>query len=307
MSLFAAAFLASSAAVVQANRTLCMTQLTRNPALLLFHRPTRRLLLIKAGRKIRQITVAGTVENMLPDGVYTILREREDLLRSRFQFSPAVGPRIAWKGKVLFAEGPMSQVANSRPIRLPLAFAKDLVRMTSPGAVLVVASSPSAVQLFDTIGLFDANELASAAQPNCRPAAGWKPQVEISPEFPVAVIISERDRAAYVYEGGDLRGVYSLYVRYPHRETGRHLFIAVKPDKSKPRRSWQALSLAGGGFVVAPPVTQADNVLNRFEFEREFQSGIDAYINRGVVLLVIERSARGESKSDRLITLLRAD
>ncbi len=295
------------ASSARAEVAVCTEQIERNTVVLLFHRPTIRLLVIKSGRKTNQIILTKqATSEMLPDGVYSILRERSDPSHSRFRFVPrTVRTRIAWRGKALFAEGSMRRLAKAKGLRVPKQFAKELLRVTAPGAVLVVASNPSALKLFDDIGFFHEEDLANDAPNKCGPRQNnWRPQVAASPDDHVAIVISERDRTAYVYEGGELRSVHKVSVRYPHRDTGRHLFVAIKTDKSKADQVWLALSLAGGGFEIAPPVKQAKDVLDRFEFERGAQGSLDEYINRGVVLLVVERSARGESKAEGLITLL---
>lgn len=289
---------------------LCVSRKVPNPVLLLLHKPSHKLHVIKSGRKIKSINLSksGFVPSY-PAGVYVILKEKESSKFARWSFAPTKARyQTLWKGRALSAEATVSKLQRWQGVSVPLQHAQDLLRITRPGAILVVADSHSSLGEFESIDLFDETELGAAAAKSCRMAVTtWKPTVKRSPDEPISIVVSERDSRVYIFEGNELLDSFHAQVAYPHRETGRHVYIAIKPLSKSEDRRWLALSLAGGGHVRAPPVRQAKDVLDRFTFEENAQRMIDDYFNRGVVLVVSERSVRAVGLEDDLITLMHSD
>lgn len=308
--LFSCSCILSNGSWANTPERLCVSRKVPNPVMLLLHKPSHKLHVIKSGRKIKSINLSksGFVPSY-PAGVYVILKEKASSKFARWSFAPTKARyQTLWKGRALSTEATVAKLQRWQGVFVPPQHAQDLLRITRPGAILVVADSHSSLGEFESIELFDEAELGAAVAKSCEISVTmWQPTVKKLPDEPISIVVSERDSRVYVFEGNELLESFHAKVAYPHRETGRHVYIAIKPLSKAEDRRWLALSLAGGGHVRAPPVRQAKDVLDRFAFEEAAQSMIDDHFNRGVVLVVSERSVRAIGLEDDLITLMHSD
>jgi len=286
---------------------LCVTTTTYNPVVLLLHKPSHTLHVIKSGRRVNKIKLKENKRiDQYPAGVYTVLQESGNPKYARFSFTDpdAISKTTRWRGRALVAEADVATLQKLTGIPVPAIHVKMLLRLTKPGAVLVVADSHSTLGQFEEIDLFADEELSDARQVTCvRQSPNWRSQVVKAPDIPASILISERDARVYLYSGGRVEDSFRARIRYPHVDTGRHVYVAIKPQSNSEERRWMAISLAGGGFIQAPPVKRAQHVLDRFMFDDEAQSAIDTYFDRSVVLVVAERGAVGRGRDRDLITL----
>jgi len=303
--------LLSNAGIAETRIQACTVSTTSNPVILLLHKPSRLLHVIKSGRKIRKITLKDNPRiDAFPPGVYTILDESGNPKYARFSFAApdALAPKTTWSGHALVAEGDLVKLQSLAGIPIPQKFIRELLDLTKPGAVLVVADSHSTLGKFEDVALFEDQDLAPAKQSTCvKSQKKWQPNVIKAPDMPASILISEQDARVYLYEGGRVQSTYRAEIRYPHVDTGRHVYVAIKPFAKSNERQWLAISLAGGGFIQAPPVHRAQHVLKRFSFDSDAQSAIDSYFDRSVVLVVAERGVVSQRRDQDFITLLASE
>lgn len=283
---------------------LCVKSKIPNPVLLLAHKPSRSLHIIKAGRRIKKIPLKDEASvAAMPAGVYIVLRESDGKKYARWSFSRAMRRHTTtWYGRALVTDASRPQDFPEDGLGIPEKFAEDVNRLTGPGAVLVVADSHSTLGMFDSIGLFDETSLSASVRSSCAgDNPGWQAKVTDTSSAPVSVVISEREARIYVFDGNTLRESHPVRLRYPHRDTGRYVSIAIDPVGRGNERQWLALSLAGGGYLRAPPVQRAKTLLDRFSFDTDVQARLDDAFNRSVVLVVAERmSAKAFGVGDGL-------
>lgn len=270
----------------------CVNRKIPNPVLLLAHKPSRSLHLIKAGRRIKKIPLKDEASvAAMPAGVYSVLKEAGGKKYARWSFSRAMRRHtVTWYGRALVTDARGPAAFPEDGLAIPAKFADEVNRLTGPGAVLVVADSHSTLGTFDTIGLFEDEGLSPSVRAGCEAlGASWAANVTDTRADPIAIVISEREARLYVFEGDALRESHPVRLRYPHRDTGRYVSIAIDPVRHGHERQWLSLSLAGGGYLRAPPVQRANRLLDRFMFEDDVQERLDALFNRSVVLVVAER------------------
>ncbi|MEO1280491.1 MAG: hypothetical protein AAFV69_02020 [Pseudomonadota bacterium] len=278
--------------------------------LLLFHKPSLQLDVIRGGRRIKHVQLTSRSRiRQLPTGVYSILRERKTDKFRRFRFTNFKNNwRATWLGRALVSDPTGDAIEARYAIKLPNEIAQELLKLTAVGSVLIVADSHSKLGRFDDIGLIENDDDTDTSKLDCQRQRFIEPRtgVESRSTSPVAIVISERDRQAYIYEDGDLVARFRVFVRYAHRETGRHVYIKIQNQKRQDDYNWMAISLAGGGFVAAPPINTAKSVLDRFAFEEPDQLAVRDYLNRSIVVAVVEKSTSNESRVLEDITLIQS-
>ena len=103
--------------------------------------------------------------------------------------------RLTWSGVAMHAGHLPGYPASAGCVRMPIDFAAKLYSVTSLGTTVIIADNKSAPRETTNPGLLFSGQ-TGATTSNFQ----WRP--EKAPKGPVSVIISNADRAAYVYRHG---------------------------------------------------------------------------------------------------------
>lgn len=280
----------------------------KGSAVILAFRRTNHIFVVRHGIPVKKFRISRKNGlNGLPLGVYHVLRERPNFKHKRWRFVRTFHrSRIAWSGRPLIADAPVHKIAETGGIVLPADVAERVLDKIDPGAALIVTDHISDPTVFNDIGLIEVLGSASDAKKQ----NPWSVKQTLEPAWqidkPTAIIISEADRAVYVFRADRLEEKYVARVRYPHVGTGRHVYVLLGRARETEDLRWLAISISGGSYVKAPPAVRADDTLNRFSIEPEVEKRLRAQLHIGATLVVVDNSVRDFVRNDDLVVLMRS-
>lgn len=247
-----------------------------------------------------------------PPGVYTILQKQRIHYSNLYDDAPMpYMQRLTWSGVAIHAGVVPPRPASHGCIRLPARFARELYGATKPGGVVVVTDQrvapaelrhPGAVAPVDLQGL--------PAGLDAQPDSAWLDK-DVTP-VALSVVISLRDRAAYVLADGRLIGRAPLDVSAASPvPTGTVLYVMQSPASPAPHGSapsaagahvWAAYRIHGDGPVPEPSQLAADLAL-----PADFGSRLASMLVPGTTVLVTDLSGAGGHGNTPMQALMESD
>src|ERR1700751_2159560 len=167
------------------------------PVVVLVSLPDQLVYIYRNGVRIgRSPVTTGKPGKGTPTGVFTVLQKK--VRHESSIYKGAQMPhmqRLTWTGIALHAGQLPGYPASAGCVRMPIDFAAKLYSVTSLGTTVIIADNRSAPRETTNPGLLFSGKTGTTTS-NFQ----WSP--ENAPKGPVSIIISNADRAAYVYRNG---------------------------------------------------------------------------------------------------------
>lgn len=228
------------------------------PVILIVSLSTQRAYVYRNGIPIGVATVSsGKTGHETPTGVFTILQK--DIDHKSNVYSDAPMPfmqRLTWDGIALHAGTLPGYRASHGCVRLPLAFAKALFGITRIGLTVVITDNPLVPEVAPVGPMLD-----PVADGHDDPGSyRWEPAR--SPDGPLSILISGRDRRVVIFRNGIEIGVSSIRLDAPVTTTqayvyqgadreGQHWLRLPMPNQAEPALGELALKDQARGHI--PP------------------------------------------------------
>jgi hypothetical protein len=239
----------------------------------------------------------GSEGHETPTGVFVILQKAEKHNSNLYSNAPMpMMQRLTWDGIAMHAGNLPGYPASHGCIRLPLAFAKLLFGVTEIGLTVVITDDALVPEVAPAPGLLsDGREDGHANTGKFR----WQP--EKSPEGPVSIIVSGRDRRIIVLRNGVEIGSSEITIDGPVTRT--EAFTLNRVDAVGPH--WLRLPLPGLAPIASTEMTPAENA--RGHFPDAFRQHIRSVIGPGTTLLITRDSIRSSGTGTAITVITGED
>jgi len=188
-----------------------------------------------------------------PTGVFTILQKDRDHRSNLYDDAPMpYMERLTWDGVALHGGTLPGYPASHGCVRLPKAFAEKLFAITQRGETVVVANAKAAPATVVHPAVLAPVSVAGAALGH--PMDGgimWDDAA--SPDGPISILVSVRDRLAVVLRNGIRIASAPLQVSGDFVVGGSQLFVMSEGfdympsplDAARPRHLWSVFAIEG--------------------------------------------------------------
>ncbi|MBV8214624.1 MAG: L,D-transpeptidase [Verrucomicrobia bacterium] len=254
------------------------------PVVVLVSIPDQLVYVYRNGVRIGRSTVStGKPGKQTPTGVFTVLQKK--VRHESSIYKGAKMPhmqRLTWSGIAMHAGHLPGYPASAGCVRMPVDFAAKLYSVTSLGTTVIIADNRSATRETTNPGLLFSGKTGSAAS-----KFQWNP--EKAAKGPVSIIISNADRAAYVYRNGTEIG--RTPVNPVARLSGSYVYTALDEVDANGQREWMATASSSGG---APDLK---DVANRLGIPPEFDADLRQLITPGTTLVLTNLPVNAGTRS----------
>lgn len=253
------------------------------PVTIMISLSTQRAYVYRNGVPIGVSTVStGAPGHETPTGVFVILQKNEKHNSNLYNnASMPMMQRLTWDGIAMHAGNLPGYPASHGCIRLPLPFAKLLFGVTKIGLTVVITDNALAPEMTSAPGLLSDNPDDGHSGPR---KFRWQPGK--SPEGPVSIIVSGRDRRIVVLRNGVEIGSSAIVIDGPVTRTEAFTLNRIDEDGAH----WLRLPLPGLALGSATEMTPGEQA--RGHFPDAFRQHIRSVIEPGTTLLVTRDSIR---------------
>jgi hypothetical protein len=264
------------------------------PVLAVISLPTQRCYIYRNGVLIGVSTVStGKKGHATPTGVFTVLQKHIDHKSNIYNAAPMpYMQRLTWDGVAMHAGNLPGFPASHGCVRMPIAFARLLYKVTALGMTVVITDLvdvPRAAPTPDLLqGIAATTEAVSGAMI-------WTP--EKAPSGPVSLILSGADSRLVVLRNGKLIGSSAVTISGPVVETAAYNLASV--DSSG--RHWMQLPLPGQTWTKARELSAAER--DRVSMSSAFRQALETVLVAGATLVVTADSLRGGETGKSLTVL----
>jgi L,D-transpeptidase catalytic domain len=231
------------------------------------------LFVYRNGVRIGRSTVStGKPGKQTPTGVFTVLQKK--VRHESSIYKGAQMPhmqRLTWSGVAMHAGHLPGYPASAGCVRMPIDFAAKLYSVTSLGTTVIIADNRSAPRETTNPGLLFSGKTGTTTS-NFQ----WSP--EKAPKGPVSIIISNADRAAYVYRNGTQIG--KAPINALPRLSATYVYTALDAVDANGQREWISTASSRG---QAPNLKE---VANRLGIPPEFDADLSELITPGTTLVL---------------------
>ncbi len=245
------------------------------PVVILVNLPDQVLYVYRNGVRIGRSTVStGKAGKRTPTGVFTVLQKK--VRHESSIYKGAKMPhmqRLTWTGIALHAGHLPGYPASAGCVRMPVDFAANLYSVTTLGTTVIIADNNSRLTTTTQPGLLFSGKTGATT-------TGFKWTPEKAPNGPISIIVSTRDRAAYVYRNGVEIG--RAPVNGLDRVSGSHVYSALGSVDSSGRRDWTSTASVGGR---APNIK---DLANRAAVPPGFLADVRQLITPGTTLVITD-------------------
>jgi L,D-transpeptidase catalytic domain len=243
------------------------------PLVVLVSIPDQLLFVYRNGVRMGRSTVStGKPGKQTPTGVFTVLQKK--VRHESSIYKGAQMPhmqRLTWSGVAMHAGHLPGYPASAGCVRMPIDFAAKLYSVTSLGTTVIIADNRSAPRETTNPGLLFSGKTGTTTS-NFQ----WSP--ENAPKGPVSIIISNADRAAYVYRNGTQIG--KAPINALPRLSGTYVYTALDTVDANGQREWISTASSRG---QAPNLKE---VANRLGIPPEFDADLSELITPGTTLVL---------------------
>ena len=243
------------------------------PLVVLVSVPDQLLFVYRNGVRIGRSTVStGKPGKQTPTGVFTVLQKK--VRHESSIYKGAQMPhmqRLTWSGIAMHAGHLPGYPASAGCVRMPIDFAAKLYSVTSLGTTVIIADNRSAPRETTNPGLLFSGKTGTTTS-NFQ----WSP--ENAPKGPVSIIISNADRAAYVYRNGTQIG--KAPINALPRLSATYVYTALDAVDANGQREWISTTSSRG---QAPNL---EEVANRLGIPPEFDADLSELITPGTTLVL---------------------
>jgi len=268
------------------------------PVSIIISLSAQRAYVYRNGVPIGVSTVStGSEGHETPTGVFVILQKAEKHKSNLYSNAPMpMMQRLTWDGIAMHAGNLPGYPASHGCIRLPLAFAKLLFGVTEIGLTVVITDNPVVPEITAVPGLFS-DEPSDGHTGNGK--FRWQPGK--SPEGPVSIIVSGRDRRIIVLRNGVEIGSSAIRIDGPVTRTEAFTLNRVDTDGAH----WLRLPLPGLAFNSSAEMTPGEHA--RGHFPDAFRQHILSVIEPGTTLLITRDSIRSSGTGTALTVITGED
>jgi L,D-transpeptidase catalytic domain len=266
------------------------------PVVVIVSLPDQVMYVYRNGVRIGRSTVStGTEGHRTPTGVFTVLQKKVDHESSIYKGAKMPNmQRLTWTGIAMHAGQLPGYPASHGCVRLPEDFAAKLYTITKLGTTVVIADNKSSPINTTKPGLI----FSTVTGETFITPAGFTWTPEKSPDGPVSIIVSTRDRTGYVYRNGVEIG--RAEVRGIERISGTHIYAALETVGVDGKRNWISKASVGGR---APNLS---DLANKVKIAPEFLSHARALITPGTTLILTDAPVSDKTKSGPGFNILTA-
>ena len=262
------------------------------PVVVFVSLPDQVLSVYRNGVRIGRSTVStGKPGKTTPTGVFTVLQKK--VRHESSIYKGAKMPhmqRLTWTGIALHAGHLPGYPASAGCVRLPVDFAEKLYTVTTLGTTVIIVDNRSVPSHSTQPGLL------FSVKNGTTQASGvlWAP--ENAPKGPISIIVSGKDRAAYVYRNGVEIG--RAPVAGLERLSGSYVYSALATADAAGRRDWISVASSGGR---APNLK---DLLHRVVIAPDFLAEVRALVTPGVTLVLTDAPVNPSSQGARGFNIL---
>ncbi|MCY1279671.1 L,D-transpeptidase catalytic domain [compost metagenome] len=241
-----------------------------------------------------------------PTGVFTILQKSVDHHSDLYNSAPMpYMQRLTWDGIALHAGNLPGYPASHGCVRLPMAFAKELYRITGFSTTTVVISDANSapVEVYHP-GLIA--PLIDNGKPGAAPLASnaWYLDDPGVAKGPLSILISRADLRTYVFRGGQLIGSAPLLAPSAGQPHGMAVFsLLQKPPATDlapaPPLRWSAVQLSNPEYGQTP-----HDQLGGISVDPEFLGRLHQAMDVGTTLVITDLPSTQDSRSDGQLTVI---
>jgi L,D-transpeptidase catalytic domain len=254
------------------------------PVVVLVSLPDQLLYVYRNGVRIGRSTVStGKPDKQTPTGVFTVLQKK--VRHESSIYKGAQMPhmqRLTWSGVAMHAGHLPGYPASAGCVRMPVDFAAKLYSVTGIGTTVIIADNRSAPRETTNPGL-----LFSGKTGTTNNKFQWSP--EKAPKGSMSIIISNSDRAVYVYRNGIEIG--RAPINAVARLSGSYVYTALDTVDAGGQREWISTASSRGR---APNLK---DVANRLGIPPELEADMRELITPGTTLVLTNLPVNAGTRS----------
>lgn len=260
------------------------------PVLIVVSKPEQVAYVYRNGIRIARSSVStGRPGHPTPVGVFDILEKEKDHASTIYKGAEMPWmERLTWTGIALHAGDLPGYPDSHGCVRLPLEFSKLLYTVTSKGGTVIIADEHSAPRETVHPGMIFTQAKPSAEEASLSPGEFfWKP--ELSASGPVTILVSEPDKAVYVYRNGVEIGrtaVRGVAVK------GQHVYSALVSKDEQGRQKW--IRVDGKPEANDPNIPE---MARRAGIADAFITGVGTVIIPGTTLVFTDKPVNAQTQS----------
>lgn len=264
------------------------------PVTIIVSLEAQRAYVYRNGVPIGVTTVStGTKGHRTPTGVFTILQKDIDHRSNIYSNAPMpFMQRLTWGGIALHGGNLPGYPASHGCIRMPAAFAKLLYGVTRLG-ITVVITRTSTVPV-----AMPAPPVLAGKADDVGTGYDWHP--ERSPDGPVSIVISGRDRRLVVLRNGIEIGSSNIRLDAPVMTTVAFTLRAIDAEG----QHWLRLPLPGQPTAAAGELTPQEQAMGHLP--AEFAAQLATVLTPGVTVLVTRDTLKAAGTGQSLTVIAAA-
>jgi hypothetical protein len=266
------------------------------PVVVIVSLPDQVMYVYRNGVRIGRSTVStGTAGHRTPTGVFTVLQKKVDHESSIYKGAKMPNmQRLTWTGIAMHAGQLPGYPASHGCVRLPEDFAEKLFSITKLGTTVVIADNKSSPINTTKPGLI----FSTATSETFITPQGFTWTPDKSPNGPVSIIVSTKDRSGYVYRNGVEIG--RAAIRGLEGISGTYIYAALEAVDANGKRNWISKASVGGR---APNLSE---LAAKVVIAPEFLSHARALITPGTTLILTDAPVSDRTRSGPGFNILTA-
>jgi hypothetical protein len=214
-----------------------------------------------------------------PSGVFTVLQKNARHRSNLYNNAPMPYMiRLTWDGVALHGGAVTDRPVSHGCIRLPMAFARELFRVTPMGGTVVVTGSATAPAEGQGAGVLAPFRVGGGAEPRAPLQIGqsysWRPSA--SPFGPVTIIMSLTDQHVVVLRNGIEIGRARAFI--PADDPPTRLLMLTESAQ------WAHVAVPGQAEQTGPQTS----LLERVRMPPQFHEAVRAVAAPGTTILVTQ-------------------
>jgi hypothetical protein len=262
------------------------------PLMILVSIPKQMMHVYRNGILIGRSTISsGSKGHATPGGVFSILEKKQEHYSKKYDNAPMPNmQRLTWTGIAMHSGTLPGYAASHGCIRLPFDFSQLLFSVTSQGGTVVIGDGNVPVpRLASNPGLLLAptDLKPEMLRPLAQNEYDWQP--ERSPKGPITIVVSNADKAIYVYRNGNPIGRAPVEVS-GRGKLGDHVFSLLEGTTGRQSslvpgregRRWMRVTSSGRAV-------DADKISSRLRVNPEFAGKVYDTIAPGTTVIITDQ------------------